>query len=225
MDDELREEMLRYYHQRADEYDGLYEGRVATAIGRDVYVEETAAVGRIARCFGKGAVLDVGCGTGFWLQFYARNCSSFTFLDQSDRMLARSRERAESAGVAAQSVFVQAGFEDASLPEEAYDAALVGFVLSHVPAADEEGFLSKLSRVVKPQAQLLVIDSAWSPERQADRRKAGTLTRVLEDGREFRIYKRYFEAAELSEMVGCYGFGVRRLHFGKVFIALLCDRA
>lgn len=42
-----------------------------------------------------GRLLDLACGTAYWLPHYAANCPRITLFDQSDRMLAEARAEGE----------------------------------------------------------------------------------------------------------------------------------
>jgi SAM-dependent methyltransferase len=89
MDDGLRDRMLAYY-QRASEYEEAYTRGTGTASITDsaVFTTEIAVLKGIVRGFGRGHLLDMACGTGYWLPHYIGNCSRVTLFDQSEQMLA-----------------------------------------------------------------------------------------------------------------------------------------
>jgi len=123
MDDRIVREMMVYYDERAEEYDEIYLGRGHTTIDPDVYRKDVAKVSELVSRFGRGHLIDIACGTGFWLPNYARNCSQITFLDQSERMLARCRGRVEGLGLGDVSSFIRGDFLDVSLEAWKYDWA------------------------------------------------------------------------------------------------------
>ena len=86
MDDGLRDRMLAYYNERASEYEEAYTRGTGTAsiTGPAVFTTEIAVLEDIVRGFGRGHLLDVACGTGYWLPNYIGNCSRVTLFDQSD---------------------------------------------------------------------------------------------------------------------------------------------
>jgi hypothetical protein len=95
MDEGLRDRMLRYYNERASEYEDAYTRGTGTASITDptVFIAEIRVLEAIVRQFGSGHLLDLACGTGYWLPHYAGNCSRVTLFDQSAPV------RHEAAGV------------------------------------------------------------------------------------------------------------------------------
>jgi SAM-dependent methyltransferase len=95
MDDGLRDRMLAYYNERASEYEEAYTRGTGTAsiTGPAVFTTEIAVLEDIVRGFGRGHLLDVACGTGYWLPNYIGNCSRVTLFDQSERMLAECESK------------------------------------------------------------------------------------------------------------------------------------
>jgi ubiquinone/menaquinone biosynthesis C-methylase UbiE len=226
MDEQLVQEMLLYYDERAEEYDDIYQG-AGPAIRRyaDKYQQNTARVCEIVAGFGHGHLIDVACGTGFWAPHYARNCEQFTFVDQSAGMLAECKKRIESLGLTGASRFIQGNVFDATLEPAAYDCALVGFLLSHFTQEQEDAFFQKLEIALKPAAQVMIIDSYWSERRKnGGRKKEGEQERILNDGRAFTIYKKYFDKVDFETMLKRHQFRIEILHIGKLFIAAIAQR-
>src|SRR5688572_13053513 len=139
MDSDLRQRMLAYYDERAPEYEEAYTLGTGTASIPDPEVFKAEArvlagiVGRIAQ----GRVMDLACGTAYWLPEYAPHCSRITLFDQSDRMLAEARAKADRLGVVDRCVLVQGDFFEHEFEENACDTVLVGFFLSHLTVAQE----------------------------------------------------------------------------------------
>jgi len=223
MDDRIVREMMVYYDERAEEYDEIYLGRGHTTIDPDVYRKDVAQVSAMVSRFGRGHLIDIACGTGFWLPNYARNCSQITFLDQSERMLAKCRGRAERLGLGDVSSFIQGDFLDVNLEAMKYDCALVGFFLSHLTLAQEEAFFGKVEVILKANPQLMFIDSAWNERRRRYQEKEGIQERVLNDGRTFIVYKRYFEQSDVEEMFKKHGFGIASQYIGDAWIAAIAE--
>ncbi|MBN1812777.1 MAG: class I SAM-dependent methyltransferase [Anaerolineae bacterium] len=227
MDEQLAREMLLYYDERAEEYDDVYRGK-GPAIRRyaDRYQQNTAEVCEIVAGFGHGHMIDIACGTGFWAPHYAHNCESFTFVDQSEGMLAECRRRVEGLGLADKCRFVQGNVFDVALEPATYDCAMVGFLLSHFTPEQEDAFFQKLKEVLKPSAQLMIVDSYWSERRKAGgRKKEGEQERILNDGRAFKIYKKYFDESDIEGMLTRHQFVCKSLHVGDMFIAAAANRS
>jgi ubiquinone/menaquinone biosynthesis C-methylase UbiE len=229
MDEQLAQEMLQYYDERAEEYDDVYQGE-GPAIRRyaDRYQQNTAEVCEIVAGFGHGHLIDIACGTGFWAPHYAQNCKRFTFVDQSAGMLAECKKRVAGLGLGLTGVsrFVQGNVFDIALKPATYDCALVGFLLSHFTPEQEDAFFEKLEEILKPAAQLMIIDSYWSERRQAGgKKREGEQERTLNDGRTFKIYKKYFVESDIEEMLARHQFTCKSLHVGDMFIAAVADKS
>ena len=222
-DDEIRQGMMSYYSERADEYDEIYLGEGHATIDPDAYKRDVAKVSEMVSGFGKGHLIDIACGTGFWLPYYARNCNQMTFLDQSDRMLSKCKDRVEESGVTDTPIFIQGDFFDVALETSRYDCALVGFLLSHLTSEQEQVFFGKLKEILKTNSQLMFIDSVWNERRGQYREKEGIQERALNDGRTYRIYKRYFEGSDVEQMFKRYGFEVKSYYVGEAFIAAIAE--
>jgi len=226
LNDQLQREMLVYYDERAAEYDQVYEGKVP-AIRRyaDQYQQNTTEVCEIVAGFGYGHLIDIACGTGFWAPHYARNCERFTFVDQSEGMLAECKRRIKGLGLMDVSRFLQGNIFDVALESATYDCVMAGFLLSHFTSEQEDAFFQKLKAVLKPSAQVMIVDSYWSARRQAEgRKKEGEQERTLNDGRAFKIYKKYFDESDIERMLARHQFTCKSLHIGDTFIAAVASR-
>jgi ubiquinone/menaquinone biosynthesis C-methylase UbiE len=223
MDDKIIREMMSYYDERAEEYDEIYLGKGHTTIDADVYRKDVAKVSEMVSRFGKGHLIDIACGAGFWLPNYARNCNQITLLDQSARMLSKCKDRVEELGLADLSSLIQGDFLDVNLEASKYDCALVGFLLSHLTLEQEKTFFRKLEEILKANPQLMFIDSAWNKRRQRYREKEGLQQRVLNGGRIFRVYKRYFDKSDVEGMFKRYNFEVVSYYTGEALIAAIAE--
>ncbi len=99
MDDKLKQEMMSYYDERAQEYDEIYIGKGPAIPGSAAYKNDVTKISEMISAFGRGHLIDIGCGTGFWLPHYARNCSRITLIEQSENMLSECRRRVDKFGL------------------------------------------------------------------------------------------------------------------------------
>ena len=101
---------------------------------------------------------------------------------------------------------VQADVLD-GLPFEdgAFERVFTGHFYGHLEPAARERFLAEARRVA---GELVVVDSAGSGEEWQER--------TLNDGTQWRVYKRWFTADALLEELG----GGRALHDGRWFVAV-----
>ena len=211
--------MWTYYEARAPEYDDVYEGGGPAIPEPDAFRRDVAAVRDACAGFGRGHLIDIGCGTGYWFPHYAHNCTAITLIDQSRAMLLECRSRVAGHPVRAEVHFIMGDFFDVRFLSRVYDAALVSFLISHLGPEREEIFFSKLAGIMKPGAEVLWVDGAWSRLRARYRVKSGRQSRTLRDGRSFDIYKRYFEETDIRELIRKYRMTLRSLYMGDVFFA------
>jgi SAM-dependent methyltransferase len=210
--EELLAEQSDYYRRRAPEYEdwwfrrGRYDGdREANARWAAETGELEAALDRFGP---RGKVLELACGTGIWTRRLAGSAEQLTAIDGSAEMLELNRARLPGAAVA---------YHQADLftwePSEAYDVCFFGFWLSHVPEQLFEAFWEKVRRALVPGGRVFFVDSAAGDlSSGVDRKptKAGeTMVRRLEDGREYRIVKRFYEPQALQDRLTGLGWEVQ----------------
>lgn len=225
MNKDIQQEMLSYYNERAGEHDLVYIGKgPAQQEYSEEYKRDVARISEMASGFGRGHGIDIACGTGFWTPHYAKNCRQITFVDQSECMLLECRKRVENLHLPTKTSFIQANFFDIELGVSTFDCALVGFLLSHFESEEEETFFRKLKKILNPLARLMIIDSSWSEKRKRLRQKSGIQERFLEDGRKYRVYKKYFEQSDIQDLLKRYDFALRDLHFGDMLFAAIVER-
>ncbi len=225
MNDAFKEAMMSYYDARAPEYDEIYVGKGPVSIPDPaLYKDEAEVTARIVSTFGTGHLVDIACGTGYWLPYYARNCSKITLVDQSGKMLSECRRRVEELGMREKCDPIQSDFFKASFKNTLFDSALVGFLLSHLSSEKEETFFRKLLRILNPGSRLMVIDSAWSKRRQQYRQKEGVQERALDDGRIFSIYKRYFSKSDIEGTLSRHHFRLDSYWEGDAWFVAICNK-
>jgi ubiquinone/menaquinone biosynthesis C-methylase UbiE len=97
-------------------------------------------------------VLDVGCGTGRWLQHLELlQPASLTGADTSDAMLAIARRK-----VSAGTTLVNAPATRLPASNSSHDLVLASFVLSYIE--DLPAFAAECARILKPAGHLIVTD-------------------------------------------------------------------
>jgi ubiquinone/menaquinone biosynthesis C-methylase UbiE len=192
----------QYYDTRAAEYDEWYLGlgRFA-ALDRPGWHEEVALIERVVTGLCPASTLDIACGTGF-LTRHLRG--RITALDQSDRMLAITRERVPGATLVNGDA-LELPFEDGS-----FDRVFTGHFYGHLEPPERERFLDEVRRVAP---ELVVVDAAVRP----DRAREAWETRVLNDGSRFEVFKRYFDGPQLARELGGSS---TVLHDGDWFVAV-----
>lgn len=226
MTDGVLEEQARYYAERAGEYDdwwhrrGRYDrGPDATARWRSEAAQVETALERFTP---RGRVLELACGTGLWTQHLARQAAHVTALDASAEVLALAADRLRADRRSHRVDLVRADLF-AWEPDRGYDAVVFAFWLSHVPEARFDRFWAMVERALEPGAQAFVVDSLRTERStSADHVLPGegeeTMIRRLDDGREFRIVKRFHTPERLRARLEAIGFASDLRSSGEFFL-------
>jgi ubiquinone/menaquinone biosynthesis C-methylase UbiE len=176
-----------YYDRRAREYDDwVYGTGLFVDRHRPGWHEERGQLERAIAELPPVRTLDVACGTG-WLTQHLRG--EIVGLDASEAMLEIARERVPHGEFVAGDA-LELPFDDGS-----FDRMLTGHFYGHLEESDRVRFLEEARRVA---LELVVVDSAL----HEDAEPVEWQERVLNDGSRWEVYKRYFEADELTAELG-----------------------
>ncbi len=186
--------MKAYYEARAREYDDWWNWHV------DEHAEEYGALIATIESLQPAKTLDVACGTGFLTGHLP---GEVTGIDQSATVLEIAAEQAPRA------TFVQGEGIELPFEDRAFDRVFTSHFYGHLEDPDRELFLDEARRVAP---ELVIVDST----RRTDSHPDGMQPRVLKDGSEWEVYKRYFTGAGLAEELG----GGEILHEGTYFVAV-----
>lgn len=226
MDNNLKKELINYYDERAKEYDEVYMCKFPFITESDPYKKEAEELNKkdvkeiikITSKFGRGDLIDIGCGTGFWLPYYEKNCDAITLVDDSENMFSECRKRVTDLGVWSKCHFIKGDFFTLNFENQIFDSAIAGFFISHLEVESERNFFNRLKNILRPKAEFLFIDSVWSKWRSQYREKEGLHERTLNDGRKFTIYKRYFDRSDVERMFKNYLFNIDSFYIGDAFL-------
>ena len=212
-DRSLLEDQIAYYRARAPEYDAWWfrTGRFDrgaennAAWHAEVAIVEGAVAGMLAAKRPR-SVLELACGTGLFSRHLAPRVDSLPAVDAAPEVIEINRARVGAHNVR----YVQAdlfAFE----PPATYDCVFMSFWLSHVPHARFMPFWSMVGRALAPDGFAYIVDSAHDPTSHAVNhptpdRHAGIVTRKLDDGREFRIVKVFWEPSAIEARLAACGF-------------------
>jgi len=215
VDDDLLEGQLSYYRSRAGEYDEwfLRQGRHdrGPEWNRKWFSELDLVRKKLDGFVPSGDVLELACGTGLWTVELARHAAAITAVDASPEVLDINRTKLKDAHPEVPVQYVRADLFDWR-PDVAYDAVFFGFWLSHVPPHRFEDFWSLARSALKPDGRVFFVDSL-RPERPVEKLRQQTsgdhtTLRQLNDGREFRIFKIFYDPEELSAGLSDLGWDV-----------------
>jgi SAM-dependent methyltransferase len=196
-------EQLEYYRARAVEYDQwwLRQGRYDRGAALNAqWSDEAAAVSSALAAFRPtGRVLELACGTGIWSEQLLPFASHLTLLDGSPEMLSIAAARLHSPEVRN----IEADLFQWQ-PAEQFDVVFFGFWLSHVPPERFASFWPLVRRCLAPGGRVFFVDSRYDQTSTAldhhlPEPEATVVHRRLNDGREYRIVKVFYDPAELTD--------------------------
>jgi SAM-dependent methyltransferase len=198
----LLEEQIRYYRERASEYDQWFLRQGRYDRGREHrrrWFAEIRQVEEALRLAGpRGDVLELACGTGIWTQRLLRYASSITAIDAAPEAIALNRERLQGPKVeyVLSDIFTWR-------PPRRYDFVFFGFWLTHVPPDRFERFWDLVARALEPGGWVFFVDSRHNPDSTAtdhelSRKSHRVQQRRLNDGRTFDVIKVFYDPAPLG---------------------------
>ena len=179
--------MKAYYHRRAPEYDdwylgiGLYEDRE-----RPEWDAELDELTRTLAGLPPARTLDIACGTGFLTQHLQ---GEIVGLDASEAMIAIAQQRVPGGA------FLVGDALELPFDDQSFDRIFTGHFYGHLEDQDRRRFLAEARRVA---AELVVADSSLAHSPVAEELQP----RVLKDGSQWEVYKRYFTGDGLSAELG-----------------------
>jgi ubiquinone/menaquinone biosynthesis C-methylase UbiE len=190
-----------YYDARAPEYDDWYLGTGRFA-DRDRPGWEAEIDELVSTIEGLSPLrtLDVACGTGFLTRHLP---GDVTGLDQSRRMLEEASRRVPRA------TFVEGDALSLPFASESFGRLFTGHFYGHLDQIERTRFLDEAARVAH---ELVVVDSS----RAASDVDEEMSQRVLNDGSEWEVFKRWFTGPGLADELG----GGEVLHDGTWFVAV-----
>jgi len=210
---DILDDQIAYYGARAGEYDEWWFRAGRYDRGPDFNAQwhaETAAVEAALASWLAAtqprSVLELACGTGLFTRLIAPRVARLTAIDASTEVIEINRARVGAGNVD----YVQADLF-AWQPTQRYDAIFFSFWLSHVPAERFARFWEAVAAGLAPGGAVYLIDSAFDPTSTAKDhvlpgREPGIVTRKLNDGREFRIVKVFYEPAALAAKLDALGW-------------------
>ena len=224
--DALLRSQIEYYRARSGEYDDWFFRRGRYDRGAEhnaAWFRDVAAASKAVDAWiPHGRVLELAAGTGLWTERLAARATSVTAVDASAESLQINRARLEAAGHAARVTYIVADLFDWS-PEILYDGVFFGFWLSHVPPERFDSFWNGLRGGLSAEGSAFLVDSRYDPTSTArDHRLEGedatTVSRRLDDGREFRIFKLFYQAKSLAKRLERLGWSAQVAETERYFL-------
>ena len=219
---ELLAEQMSYYRARAGEYDDWFYRRGRYDRGPEAnagWLKEVATVeAAIADLAPLGDVVELAAGTGLWTRWLATLSDSVTAVDASEEVLAINAARVANAKVerVVTDLFSWS-------PPRRFDTVFFGFWLSHIPPERLDWFWNFVAKLLVDRGRFFFVDSRYNEhstatDHQLEGETATSVTRRLDDGREFRIVKVFHDPQDLEQRLAERGWHVDVRASGNYFI-------
>jgi len=197
--DELLAEQMRYYRERAPEYD-------ATSPQGGPYAATAARVIADLRALGPvDLAIELGAGTGQYTGALASIAEAVVAVDSSPEALELLRAKVVAPNVVTVADDLFTWRHDAPA-----DLVVFGAVLSHIPSDRFDMFWSAIDAMLASDGRVFLVDEAqhelWSEEATG---QDGIVMRTLEDGRRFRIVKVLWDPHALAARLDRIGWRAR----------------
>ncbi|HEX7165888.1 MAG TPA: class I SAM-dependent methyltransferase [Acidimicrobiales bacterium] len=220
MADDLLEEQIAYYRERAPEYDRWWHRTHQYELPPEkqaMWHREVAEVEALADdwVLAGGAsprVLEYASGTGLWTARLAPIASSVVAVDAAPETIAINRSKLEAAGMADRVGFVEADAFAWQPPAGEFDVVFFSFWLSHVPPDLFDAFWANVRRALRPGGRAILLDNRWNDgvypsfERRPDEHDPVQVRTDLSSGATYRVVKLYYEPDELEQRLAGLGW-------------------
>jgi SAM-dependent methyltransferase len=213
MHDDILQEQLQYYRDRASEYDQwfLREGRYdrGTEHRQQWFAEIVEVKSALTGAAPSGDILELACGTGLWTQHLAPLATRLVAVDASPEVIAINQQRVGNTLAGKPVEYRIADLFNWSPPQQ-FDFVFFGFWLSHVPAEKFAPFWSMVQSALKPSGQVFFVDSllnqASTAQDHAALHHAGYSERKLNNGRTYRVIKIFYDPDSLNQRLQSIGW-------------------
>ncbi len=192
--------MKAYYDRRAPEYDDWWLGQGLYAPVPAGWSEERDELMATLELLAPKRTLDVACGTGF---VTGRLRGEVVGIDQSEAMIEVARQRNPRA------TFVHGDALELPFADGSFDRVFSSHFYGHLEEPERVRFLAEARRVAP---ELVVVDAAL----HGGKERSEWQERVLKDGSQWKVYKRFFSPETLAEELGG-----DVIHAGRWFLAVV----
>ena len=209
MQSNILQEQIRYYRDRASEYDEWFfrQGRYdrGEAHRQQWSLEVSKLEISLQSAATSGNILELACGTGLWTQHLAPVATHLTAVDASPEAICINQQRIGSASVD----YIVADLFNWT-PRQKFDFIFFGFWLSHVPMSKFTSFWQMVEGALKPNGRVFFIDSLFTQGSTAKNHvplnKQGYAERKLNNGRIYQIVKVFHEPTQLQKSLQSLGW-------------------
>jgi len=218
-------EMMRYYDSKSKNFDDYWNRELYQDTEENrLLFSERDMIDNLAKKFGSGSCIDLGCGTSHWLSFYYTNCSHVTLVDQSESMIEISKSKVNNLPSNSTSfLYENCDVFELEFKENNFQSVLFGNLLGHLTDRMMANLFHRINLMLVKGGSIFISDSlVHSGISLTDRKENIQLRKV--DGIEYRIFKRYFEKETIENILNTYHFKITSQYFGKYFFGLIATQ-
>lgn len=150
----LGQRKVRFWEQT--DYDRAFRG----SFGAYMTSVEAEALDRVIEGRKFPLLLDLGCGHGRFLRWLAPRAERLAGLDRSRRLLGVALESMQDDPLPIPAGLLWGSAEEIPLADRSVDGITCVRVVQHLPHQDKA--LSEMSRVLKPQGALILVQYNWA---------------------------------------------------------------
>jgi ubiquinone/menaquinone biosynthesis C-methylase UbiE len=181
----MNSDLITYYKNRAKEYERIYD----KSERQDDLLKASKELQAI---FAGKNVLEIACGTGYWTEKIAKTAGSVLATDINESVISIARQKHFSKDNVK---FLVRDLYELNLDEKA-GSVFGGFIWSHIPLQDIDGFLNKIIALVMEGGTVVFMDNNYvegsnHPISDTDVHGNTYQTRNLEDGTAHRVLKNF----------------------------------
>ncbi len=201
----MNQDMIKYYEERATEYDLVYQ-----------IPEEQPDLQKATNLFqeivaGKN-VVEIACGTGFWTEAMAQTAHSVYATDINQRVIHIAQQRQVHKNISYHVLDMHQIQTD-----KKWDILFGGFIWSHLLLQEIPGFLQKLHSIINRDGMFIFIDSKQKENSVHDAKnihrtdKFGNTfqCRTLLNGTQHEVVKNFPSSAFLKEQFSKIGYDIQ----------------
>lgn len=215
-------EMMAYYDSKSRDFDNYWK--------RDLYPDteenrllfhERNQIDSIAKLFGNGNCIDLGCGTSHWLPYYYVNCSQITFVDQSKKMLDISKEKSINLNHSTTTFsFIESDVFELNIRAK-FDSLILGNLLGHLTDSMVALLMARIASLLDINGEIFITDSLIHSGISNSMIENNIMVREVV-GKEYRIYKRYFTKKFIEKLLKKSNYEITSNQFwGKYFFGFI----
>lgn len=168
----MNQNLTAYYHDRAKEYDKVYE----TPEEQEDLLKATILFQTI---FQNKSVLEIACGTGYWTEQIAKTATSIFATDINQSVIDIAAKKSYKGNV----TFEVADMNTLNTTKK-FDGFFGGFIWSHIPLQNLDSSLSRINNQLTEGGDIVFIDSRQVEGKSHDKTRT---TRTDEYGNTFQI--------------------------------------